>query len=116
MADQMKGHSEIIESPQGADPENQRGGIIEKGITQEEDLEKEETATDTENPLTQDQGPPVDTVETILDPQADLDQKHTDQKPTEMTEMIETKDTTLKKIEKVILAMVVGAEKVARRP
>ena len=113
MADQMKGHTEIIESPQGADPENQRGGTTEKDITQEEDLEKEETATDIENPLTQDQGLIVDIVEITLDPQADLDQMHTDQK---LIEMIEIKDPTLKKKEKVILAMVVGAEKVARRP
>jgi len=46
MADQMKGHIETIENPQGADQENQRGDTTEKDITQEEDLEKEETATD----------------------------------------------------------------------
>ena len=116
MADQMKGHIETIENPQGADQENQRGDTTEKDITQEEDLEKEETATDIENPLTQDQGLTVDIVEIIPDPQADLDQMLIDQKPTEMREMKETKDTILKKIEKVILAMVAGAEKVARRP
>ena len=71
MADRMKDHTEITENPQGADPENQRGGTIEKDLTQEEDPEKGETAIDTENPLTQDQGLLVDIVGTTLDPQVD---------------------------------------------
>ena len=116
MADLMKVHTEIIENPQGVDQENQRGDTIEKDTAQEVDLEKEETATDIENPPIQDQGLAVDTVETIQDPQADIDQKLIDQKPTEMREMEETKDTTHKKIEEVSMAMVAGAEKSARRP
>ena len=43
MADQMKGHIETIENPQGADQENQRGDTTEKDITQEEGQEKEDT-------------------------------------------------------------------------
>ena len=116
MADLMKGHTETIENPQGVDQENQRGDTIEKDTAQEEDLEKEEIATDIENPPIQDQGLAVDTVGTIQDPQVDIDQKLIDQKPTEMREMEETKDTTHKKIEEVSMAMVAGAEKIARRP
>ena len=43
MADQMKGHIETIENPQGADQENQRGDTTEKDTTQEEGQEKEDT-------------------------------------------------------------------------
>ena len=113
MADQKKDHIEITENPQGADLENQTGGTIGKDSTQEEDPEKGETAIVIENPLTQDQGLQVDIVGTTLDPQVDQDQMVTDQKLTEMTEI---KDPTPKKRERVILAMVDGAEKVARRP
>ena len=118
MADLMKVHTEIIENPQGVDQENQRGDTIEKDIAQEEDQEKGEKATarDTENPLTQDPGLAVDTVGTTPDHQVDTDLKLIDQIPTEMKEMEETRDTTHKKIEEVSMAMVAGAEKIARRP
>ena len=84
MADLMKGHTETIENPQGVDQENQRGDTIEKDTAQEVDLEKEETATDIENHLIQDQDLAVDTVEIIPDPQADIDQILIDQKLIEM--------------------------------
>ena len=80
-----------------------------------EDLEKGVIAIATENPHPQDTDQQADIVGIIIDPQVDQDQMVTDQKHIEM--MTETRDLTPKKRrERVILAMVDGAEKVARRP
>ena len=114
MADQKKDHTENTENPQGADLENQTGGTIGTDSTQGEDPEKGETATAIENPHTQDKDLQADIVGTTLDPQVDQDQMVIDQKYTEI--MTETRDLTPKKRERVTLAMVDGAEKVARRP
>ena len=118
MADLMKVHTEIIENPQGADQENQRGGTMEIDTAQEEDQEIEETATaiETENPPTQDKDQTVGIVGTTQDHLVGIDQKPIDLIITEMKEMGEIRDIILKKTEEVSMAMVAGAEKSARRP
>ena len=115
MVDQKKDHTENTENPQGVGLENQMVDTTEKDTILGEDLEKGVIAIATENPHPQDTDQLADIVGITIDPQVDQDQMVTDQKHIEI--MTETRDLTPKKRrERVILAMVDGAEKVARRP
>ena len=87
-------------------------------IALEEDLETGETAKDieAENHPTQDKDLTADTVGTSQGPQVAIDKNHTDQRMVGMRGMVGAKDTSPKMTGGVSMAMVVGAEKSARRP